>query len=100
LLKPDLESRVQQRQDKLKAYHDVISKEHEFQEGDTVFAKKFGCGDKWLPTVVEATTGPVSAKVQVKDSDITWRRHFDHIRSIEPNCTNCISEAPEYLSPT
>ena len=88
LLKPDLESRVQQRQDKAKAYHDVASKEREFQKGDTVFARNFGRGDKWLPAVVETTTGPVSAKVQVNDSDIAWRRHFDHIRSRDPNCNS------------
>lgn len=48
------------------------------------------------PSVVEATTGAVSVKVQVKDSDITWRRHFDHICSRDPKCIYQISNAIAY----
>ena len=51
-----------------------------FKEGDPVFVKNFAAGPAWFPASVIQITGPVSAKVQLDQSNVVWNRHFDHIR--------------------
>lgn len=47
--------------------------------GDRVFAKNFGQGQRWLPSVVTEVTGPVSYMVKLQDGRLI-RRHQDHLR--------------------
>ena len=41
--------------------------------------RNFGPGQKWLPGMTVATTGPVSYRVLLEDGRV-WRRHQDHMR--------------------
>ena len=41
--------------------------------------RNFGPGQKWLPGMIVATTGPVSYRVLLEDGRV-WRRHQDHMR--------------------
>ena len=72
LVKPDPEGRVVNEQLKQKRRHDDHAGVREFDVGDTVFAKNFGQGDKWLPATIR--TGPMSYQVEVEG----W--HIDQIR--------------------
>ena len=92
LLKPDLHSRVENQQDRMKKNHDQRSKERVFKEGDPVLARNFGMGEKWIPGEVTAVTGPVSSQVRLEGSDRQWRRHVDHIR---PRATSPVVEDPQ-----
>ncbi|XP_072380849.1 uncharacterized protein [Diabrotica undecimpunctata] len=50
------------------------------RENETVFAGSFAPGgQKWLPSKIIETTGPLSYKVQTPDRKIS-RRHSDQIR--------------------
>lgn len=51
-----------------------------FQENDAVFSRSFTPGQKWVPSKIIETTGPVSYKVQTPDGRIV-RRHSDQIRT-------------------
>uniref|UniRef100_A0A1Y1LT42 RNA-directed DNA polymerase n=3 Tax=Photinus pyralis TaxID=7054 RepID=A0A1Y1LT42_PHOPY len=51
-----------------------------FQENDTVFARSFTPGQRWLPSKVIETTGPLSYKVQTPDGKML-RRHTDQLRN-------------------
>ena len=79
LLKPDLASRVSEKQVHQKTKHDKQAQEWEIRLGDAVFAKNFGCGQTWSPAVVTAQMGPVSFEVEVLSSGLSWRRHQDQL---------------------
>ncbi|XP_072384444.1 uncharacterized protein [Diabrotica undecimpunctata] len=52
-----------------------------FQENETVFARSFAPGgQKWLPSKIIETTGPLSYKVQTPDGKIL-RRHSAQIKT-------------------
>ena len=44
-------------------------------------ARNFGQGDKWVPPTVTGKTGPVSYRVEVEGSGLSWRRHMNQIRA-------------------
>ncbi|XP_060520646.1 uncharacterized protein K02A2.6-like isoform X2 [Cylas formicarius] len=50
-----------------------------FQENDPVFVRSYAPGQRWLPSTVIESTGPLSYKVKTPDGKIT-RRHTDQIR--------------------
>ncbi|XP_060520535.1 uncharacterized protein K02A2.6-like isoform X3 [Cylas formicarius] len=50
-----------------------------FQENDPVFVRSYAPGQRWLPSTVIESTGPLSYKVKTPDGKIT-RRHTDEIR--------------------
>lgn len=62
------QTQVQQRQQK--------AKERIFCPGDSVLARNYNIGPKWVPATVLAQTGPVSYTVRTTE-DIVWRRHTD-----------------------
>ena len=79
LLKPDLSSKVQKRQEAQKANHDRHAKERTFKEGDAVFVKDFPTGKNWLSGSVTEVRGPLSYHVTLSDGRVV-RRHVEHIR--------------------
>ena len=80
LLKPNLATRIQDRQEQMKSSHDRGTKERSFADGDLVFVHNYGSGAKWLPGQVTKHTGPVSCRVMM-DNGLTWRRHYDQLRT-------------------
>lgn len=79
LLKPDLSSKVQKRQEAQKANHDRHAKERTFKEGDAVFVKDFPTGKNWLSGSVTEVRGPLSYHVALSDGRVV-RCHVEHIR--------------------
>ena len=79
LLKPNVTERVEQSQLKQKLSHDSIARRMYFSKGETVYAQKFGTGQKWMPAIVQDVTGPVSFLVKLEDGCLI-RRHQDHLR--------------------
>lgn len=49
LLKPDLQQKVQEKQLRQKVNRDKRSRPRHFEEGESVFAKYFGPGERWIP---------------------------------------------------
>ena len=78
LLRPDINSRVQLRQQSQKWHHDQKARERKFQVGDSVSVRNFTTGDTWLPGTIVESRGPLSFQVKLQDGR-TVRRHLDHI---------------------
>ena len=51
-----------------------------FREGDLVWSKNFGVGDKWVPGVVESVRGNVNYNVSLVGKKETVHRHIDQLR--------------------
>lgn len=79
LLKPNVNKRVEYCQYKQKLAHDNSARKRSFEKGETVYARNFGTGSKWLSCVVQEVTGPVSFLVKLQDGRVV-RRHQDHLR--------------------
>ena len=87
LLHPNTSSRVQASQLRQKSGHDQIhGKLRTFVMNDTVYAKNFSTGPKWLPGVITAVKGPLSYEVTLDDGHVI-RRHVDHLKSRSPATT-------------
>ena len=82
LVKPNLTSRVQLKQQQQKSAHDLHAKERRFQVGDTVFARNFPVTSvpTWLSGQIIAVHGPLSYLIELEDGRHICR-HVDHIRS-------------------
>ena len=78
LLKPNVNKRVEYHQFQQKLAHDSSARKRNFERGDMVFAHSFGTGSKWLPSVIQEVTGPVSFLVKLQDGRLV-RRHQDHL---------------------
>ena len=79
LLKPNLTTRVEQKQQQQKHNHDTHAVPRKFQEGEKVYVRDFRPSHTWLPGKIVKCSGPVSYKVQF-DNDQIVRRHQDHLR--------------------
>ena len=79
LLKPNLADKVENKQLQQKVNHDRAARSRSFKEDDTVYARNFGPGQKWLPGTIVATSGPMSYRVLLEDGRV-WRRHQDHMK--------------------
>ena len=79
LLKPNIATKVEQRQREQKYYHDSHAIARQFQEGDSVYAQDFRQGQSWLTGIVVRGLGPVSFEVKTNDGQLI-RRHQDHLR--------------------
>ena len=92
LLKPQLSSKVQQKQDAQKKNHDVHSKRREFRVGDTVFVRDFPSGKKWLTGSVTEVKGPLSYNVTLSDGRVV-RQHIDHIYIRTSSATDMVYDS-------
>ena len=78
LLFPDVKSHVQQNQAGQKLYHDRHSQHRQLQIGETVWARNFRDGNKWVKAVVHDMLGPLTYLLKLDDGNM-WKRHMDHI---------------------
>ena len=77
LMRPDVSNRVCTKQGCQKALHDFQTRERQFEVGDSVFARNFGTGQKWLAGTVVTVNGQ-SCMVELADGR-NIHRHLDHI---------------------
>ena len=68
----------------------VKSKTREFREGDLIWARSFGKGEKWISGVIKKRLGNVTYEVKI-EGKATSNRHIDHLRKRGRNDTS-ISE--------
>ena len=78
LMKLDVSNRVRTKQGCQKTLHDRHAQERQLEVGDSVFARNFGTGRKWLAGTVITVKGQ-SCRVELADGR-NIRRHLDHIR--------------------
>ena len=79
LLKPNIATRVIQKQREQKDSHDSHAIGRQFQEGDSVYARDFRQGQSWLTGTIVKCLGPVSFEVETSEGQ-RIRRHQDHLR--------------------
>lgn len=79
LLLPDVKLKVQQKQLKQKENHDTKKSLRSFAPGD-VFIRNYSFSPKWIPAVIECSSGPVSYKVVIGTGKIL-KRHVDQVRA-------------------
>ena len=79
LLKPELATKVQSKQEAQKKHHDLHAKQREFQVGDSVYVRDFP-SKSWMTGSVSEVKGPLSYNVTLSDGRVV-RRHVEHIRS-------------------
>ena len=82
LLKPDsrVQTRVSEKQGSQKRDHDRHSTQREYRVGETVMARNYRDGPKWVEGVVVERKGSLSYVVQVNHG-MLWRRHIDQLRN-------------------
>ena len=80
LLIPDLSSKMQQRQQIQKLYHDKKTKKQTFEIGDIVSICNFP-GDTWIQGIIEKPSGPLSYCIKLKGGRVVCR-HIDHILAL------------------
>ena len=78
LLKPDVRKRVEDKQ--LNQAAKSQNPAPNFQIGQNVVARNYRGGDKWVPGIIAAQTGPLSYQVRVA-SNTVWNRHADQLRA-------------------
>ncbi|XP_020894181.1 uncharacterized protein LOC110233253 [Exaiptasia diaphana] len=78
-LRPNLNSKVESKQQQQKEHHDKRAVQRTFSVGDLVYARNFGRGDAWLPGLLVAQTGPMSFFVELLQGGLV-RKHQDQIR--------------------
>ena len=80
LLKPDLKSKVLDKQAAQKSQHDKHSKTRCFTPGQAVMIRDFRPNsNKWMPGTVLSALGPVTYHVEVEKGKVL-KRHVDHLR--------------------
>ena len=82
LLRPDsrVQTRVSEKQGSQKLDHDRRSVQREYRVGETIMARNYRDGPKWMEGVVVERKGPLSYVVQVNHG-MLWRRHTDQLRN-------------------
>ena len=78
LVVPDMNSKVQMKQQTQKFNHDRRARSLTLQVGDKVNIHNFPAGNGWLPGIIEEETGPLSFRIKLQDGQVV-RRHIDHI---------------------
>ena len=80
LLRPDIESKVVQKQAVQKTQHDICTKQRQFTIGQAVMVKNLRPrGEQWIPGVIVHQSGPVTYHVDVVEGKV-WKRHQDHLK--------------------
>ena len=80
LLKPNLVTRVEQKQQQQKQNHDAHAVSHQFQVEEEVYFKDFRPGHTWLQGKIVKCSGPVSYRIKLNNGQLV-RRHQDHLRN-------------------
>ena len=82
LLRPDsqVQTRVSEKQGSQKLDHDRRSTQREYRVGETVMARNYRDGPRWMEGIVVERKGPLSYVVQVNHG-MLWRRHIDQLRN-------------------
>ena len=85
ILKPNLRKRVEDKQQdqELRSIHSPARK---LELGQAVVARNYRAGNKWVPGIITAHSGPLSYEVKVAPNTV-WRRHVDQLResAVTPN---------------
>ena len=78
ILKPNLRKRVEDKQQdqELRSIHSPARK---LELGQAVVARNYRAGNKWVPGIITAHSGPLSYEVKVAPNTV-WRRHVDQLR--------------------
>ena len=93
LLKPDVSTKVQDKQASQKQHHDKKAKERHFQVGQSVLVENNKPEPKWVLGTVLEKLGDTSYKVQV--GDLIWKRHVDQLLQTSITQTNINSKATD-----
>ncbi|XP_054875417.1 uncharacterized protein K02A2.6-like [Amphiprion ocellaris] len=80
LVRPDVKTKVLQKQLKRKENHDARSKQRGFTSGDDVLIRNYSYGPKWIPGVIQDFSGPLSYTVNVGSGQVV-KRHVDQVRA-------------------
>ena len=78
-LRPDLDKKVRQSQERQKRGHDSHAKFREFKVGDSVYAKNYGSQVVWLPGKVTEIHGSALYTILLNDGR-SVRKHTDQLR--------------------
>jgi len=90
LLRPNISETVRRSQERQKI-HNPHSQHRVFNVDDSVWARSFSSGPRWLKGRVTESRGPVTYRVQLQDGR-SVRRHVDHLKSNHVPAT--VSESP------
>ena len=93
LLRPNLEERVERKQEEQKQRHSRTAKERKLEIGDLVYIRNYNQGGKWLQRKIVDSIGKSMFHVCVKDG-LLHRCHADQIRH-RIDTTNDVSEKIE-----
>lgn len=77
LLHPDLSKKVEERQ--AKEIVEPRRPERLFAQGDLIYVRNFGSGNKWIPAEICEVLGPRNYQVKLSNGRIV-KRHLDQIR--------------------
>ena len=77
LLRPDISTKVQDKQASQKQYHDKKSRDRHFQVGQSVLVENNKPEPKWVVGTVVEKLGDISYRVQVGNQ--VWKRHVDQL---------------------
>ena len=80
LLRPNLHNKVQQQQERQKAYKDNRAPTRSFAINDAVLVADLPARYTWLPGIITKILGSRSYEIRLTDNR-TIRRHIDHIRT-------------------
>ena len=80
LLRPEVCARVREKQAQQRSQHDMHSQLRELTIGQTVWARNWRAGPRWLEARVIGRSGPLSYTVKLANGEC-WKRHIDHLRS-------------------
>ena len=99
-LSPSVEETARRNQERQRRSHDLHSRPRSFTEGETVYAKNYGQGPKWLPGCIVEILGSVMYRVCLTDERLIWR-HVDQLRPREANAVgdSTAGEIPIFQSP-
>ncbi len=78
MLQPDVQGVVRDKQSLQKKYNDNRAKLRTFTPGQTVMARDYLSAKKWIPGVIETSSGPTMYKVKIYNGKIIVR-HIDQL---------------------
>ena len=93
MVRPDISRKVRQAQEHQKLQHDQHTHPRHFTIKQSVLAKNFGHGPKWLRGHITQCLGPLSYRVFLQDGR-SVRRHVDHL---QPHHESNSDTADQYL---